>query len=204
LRVGGAWLAKGRGTDGRDFAVVGDYIEISPPHRLVYSWRADWDGGHQTQVSIRLAPIEIDGQGATRLTLSHEGFDSRVEACQGHGQGWQRVMGWLTKYLVPGTAPQIYVARLLAPRPDFPFTLSEAEREAMAAHTVYWQGLLAQGKVIALGPVIDPAGAYGLGLLRVADQAELDSLLALDPAITAGMGMRYESAPMMRAMLPQA
>ena len=55
------------------------------------------------------------------------------------------------------------------------------------------------GKVIALGPVNDPAWTYGLGILKVDSEEELLELQSNDPAILLGNGgTHYENAPMMR------
>jgi len=198
LKVGGSWRSAGKGKDGKDFTVFGEYLEIDPPRKVVFSWVAEWDAGNRTIVTYRLD--EIDG--GTRLTLTHKGFEDRAEACSGHGAGWQRVLGWLEAYLQPKQPEAYFVTRLLPPRPSFPFDMSPEERSMMEAHAAYWQDHMKQGRVVVLGPVKDGIGAYGLGVVRAADEADLAKLLAADPAITAGRGLRYESAPMMRAILP--
>ena len=58
--------------DGHLFSVRGEYIEVSPPTRLVRTWLADWDGGNATTLTYELSSID----GGTRLTLWHEGFAS--------------------------------------------------------------------------------------------------------------------------------
>src|ERR1019366_3405609 len=70
LRPGGHWRASGVGADGASFHVEGDYREVDPPHRLVHTWKAPWDGDNETTVSYKLEAIE----GGTRVTLRHEGF----------------------------------------------------------------------------------------------------------------------------------
>ncbi|MDX8540996.1 SRPBCC domain-containing protein [Mesorhizobium abyssinicae] len=69
VRPGGAWRSEGKGADGRDFHVQGEYVEVEPPHRLVMTWRAPWDGDQVTTVTYTLEPVET----GTRLTLRHEG-----------------------------------------------------------------------------------------------------------------------------------
>ena len=91
LRVGGTWRTDGIGADGKPFSVGGEFVEIDPPRKLVQTWRPDWDGGNVTTVTFRLEPIA----GGTRLTLRHEGFAERAEACTRHTEGWERVLGWL-------------------------------------------------------------------------------------------------------------
>jgi uncharacterized protein YndB with AHSA1/START domain len=94
LRVGGAWRSEGVGADGKPFSVTGEFLEIDPPRKLVQTWRADWDGGATTTITYRLEPIAK----GTRLTLRHEGFGGRPESCDGHSQGWERVLGWLAAH----------------------------------------------------------------------------------------------------------
>ena len=50
-------------------------------------------------------------------------------------------------------------------------------------------------------PVADPKGPWGLGIVDAADEAELQILIAADPAITSKIGMHYESYPMLRAIV---
>jgi alkylation response protein AidB-like acyl-CoA dehydrogenase len=89
---------------------------------------------------------------------------------------------------------QNFFCRLLPPRPSFAADMTSAERELMQRHAAYWRELLAQGKAIAFGPVADPKGAWGLGLLAVRDEHELRELQANDPALA--LGMRYDNLPM--------
>jgi uncharacterized protein YndB with AHSA1/START domain len=95
LRVGGRWRSAGRSKDGQPFEVEGEYLELDPPRKLVQSWKPSWDGGHATTVTFRLDKVEE----ATRVTVHHQGFVGRPEACESHGQGWERVLGWLAGYL---------------------------------------------------------------------------------------------------------
>ena len=95
LRVGGQWRSEGIMTDGKAFTVGGEYLELDPPRKLSFTWRPSWDDNHETRVIYRLEPTAT----GTRVTLRHEGFEGRVEACNGHTQGWERVLGYLETYL---------------------------------------------------------------------------------------------------------
>lgn len=191
--VGGAWKSVGKGADGQAFEVGGEFLEIDPPHKLVQSWKAAWDNDETTVIYYRLQAID----GGTRLTITHTGFAGRPESCRGHSQGWERVCEWLASHLNPKANGTVFVNRLIAPRPTFPADMSEAERKIMADHAAYWAPLVQNGTVIVLGPVGDPKGVYGLGVVRAADPEGNAALLAEDPAIKAGLGFRYDSAPMM-------
>ncbi len=189
LRVGGRWRASGRGTDGHAFKVEGEFLEIDPPRKLVHTWSPDWDGGNVTTISYRLDPIAS----GTRVTMRHTGFGERTESCKNHGLGWERVFGWLEAHV---TKPTFYLCRLLPPRPTFALDMSDAERKVMLEHGAYWRERMAKGQVIAFGPVMDPKGPWGLGLVRARDQAELENFQRNDPAIVANIGLFYESLPM--------
>ena len=199
LRPGGTWRAEGRGRDGKPFSVGGRILEVDRPRSLVQTWKADWDAGNETTITFRFDAIE----GGTRVTLRHEGFAGRPESCEGHSNGWQRVLRWLVAYAsaADGSSNKNYFCRLIPPRPTFPFDMSEKEREAMNKHAAYWRDLAAGGTALAFGPVSDPKGPWGMGIVSVKDDSELRKLQDDDPAIRAHIGMRYEAHPMLSLVL---
>ena|ERR1700733_2828908 len=91
-----------------------------------------------------------------------------------------------------------FVFRLIAPRPTFAFDMSSEERETMLQHVAYWNTLLEQGKVVAFGPVNDPAGPYGVGIVIAADRQEAEAIRDGDPTMQSVFGFRTEIAPMLR------
>lgn len=93
---------------------------------------------------------------------------------------------------------QFYAVHLLPSRPDFATTMSDEERAIMMQHIAYWSEKLKQGKVYAFGPVLDPKGTYGLGVVAVDNEQELIEFIANDPA---GKINRYEYFPM-KAVVP--
>jgi uncharacterized protein YndB with AHSA1/START domain len=102
LRVGGRWRVDGKGADGRPYSVSGEFLEIAPPRKLVQTWAHDWDADHPiTKVTYVLDDIP----GGTRLTVRHEGFAGRPEACNGHAKGWERVLQWLAAHLDNDSRP---------------------------------------------------------------------------------------------------
>jgi uncharacterized protein YciI len=94
---------------------------------------------------------------------------------------------------VPG-----YVFRLFPPRPDFTVTMSTDERAVMGAHFAYWGELLARGQVVAFGPVADPNGPYGIGIVLAPDLPSAEVIRDHDPAMRSPFGFRTEIAPMLR------
>lgn len=91
--------------------------------------------------------------------------------------------------------------KLIGPRPTFPMDITPEEGEVMKAHAAYWREWMDQGKVVVYGPVMDPNGVFGCGVVVVESEAELLEMLAADPVVRAGLG-RYEHWPMM-AVVPQ-
>ena len=199
LRAGGAWRADGRGSDGTPFSVGGRFLEVDPPRRLVQTWSADWDAGAETTLTYQLSA----SNGGTRLTLRHEGFAGRPEACQSHAGGWELVLGWLLSHFTAAAPPseRFYVCRLLPPRPSFAQDMTAEEASVMQAHAAYWTEHLRQGTAIVFGPVADPKGLWGLGVIRVASDEQLHAFEAADPAIQARKGFRYEVLPMLQAVV---
>ncbi len=94
-----------------------------------------------------------------------------------------------------------FVCKLIPPRPSFATDMTDAEAVAMAAHMAYWARLSSAGRVVVYGPVADPAGAYGLAVVEAPDLVEVEALTDADPAIQAGIGLRYRCAPMLQALI---
>jgi uncharacterized protein YciI len=67
-----------------------------------------------------------------------------------------------------------------------------------------WADLTTQGKVLAYGPVADPTGPYGIGIIVVENRAEAEAIAAADPAARSPYGFGTEIAPMLRLVTPTA
>jgi uncharacterized protein len=91
-----------------------------------------------------------------------------------------------------------FVLHLLPSRPDFAQTMTDDERAVMMKHVAYWTEIMKQGKVLAFGPVMDPKEVYGLGIICVDNEQEVEDFIAKDPASKIN---RYEYFPM-RAIVP--
>ena len=79
----------------------------------------------------------------------------------------------------------------------FPNDMTEDERLIMQAHSEYLKGKMKEGLVLIFGPVFDPKGVYGLGIVVVDDEAQVQEIIANDPANALGT---YEVALMMAWM----
>lgn len=193
LEPGAKWRGSGVSADGSPFAVEGEVLEVDVPRKLVWTWRAPWDGSHTTTITYRLEPIE----GGTRIVMRHEGFADRADSCRNHAEGWTRVLGWLSRHEPVEAATRFFFFRLVPPRTTFPADMTPVEAKAMGEHATYLGELASAGVVIAAGPVADPKGSWGLGLVEVADEAAVRAIGDGDPVVRAGLGFRYEILPMM-------
>ena len=94
-----------------------------------------------------------------------------------------------------------FLFRLIPPRPTFPGDMTEAEAAIMEAHFGYWAGLIGQGEAIAYGPVMDPAGTYGIAVIEVPDEAAARRIADDDPAVRSDAGFVFEMHPMVDVMV---
>jgi uncharacterized protein YndB with AHSA1/START domain len=91
-RVGGAFRILMRGQSG-EWLHTGEYREIRPPERLVFTWRS-----HATRWKDSLVTVELSAQGEdTELTLTHELLPDE-EVIRQHTQGWQGIVDKLASY----------------------------------------------------------------------------------------------------------
>ncbi|MEM7250584.1 MAG: SRPBCC domain-containing protein [Pseudomonadota bacterium] len=82
-RRGGAYRLGMRSADGTEFSVFGEFIDVEPPNRLVYSWRVASNPDQTTEVTVQFDE-HPDG---TQVTLTHTHF-ATPESAQGHQTGW--------------------------------------------------------------------------------------------------------------------
>jgi uncharacterized protein YndB with AHSA1/START domain len=95
LRAGGRYRLSMQMETGEVHTVGGEYREVKPPERLVYTWQ--WEegpepvqGGNETLVTVEFLD---DGDG-TLVKLTHTGFPSD-EVMGMHEQGWNAVLASL-------------------------------------------------------------------------------------------------------------
>lgn len=80
--VGGRFETRMTMSDGREVNTSGIYREIDRPHRLVFTWMADYAGFETTMTLTFLAE-----DGGTRMTLRQTDFPS-PETRDGYEGGW--------------------------------------------------------------------------------------------------------------------
>ena len=66
----------------------------------------------------------------------------------------------------------------------------------------YWTRLAEQGRVAAFGPVVDPAGTYGIGIIVADDLPGAERLRDDDPAVRSSLGFHTEILPMAALVTP--
>jgi uncharacterized protein YndB with AHSA1/START domain len=106
LRPGGRYrLAMEDPEAGAVHAVGGEFLEVDPPRRLVYSWTWEGDppemeGSAGSEVTVEFHPTD----GGTLLVLVHRGLASDV-ITERHAHGWAGCLANLeARVLAPGAA----------------------------------------------------------------------------------------------------
>lgn len=102
----------------------------------------------------------------------------------------------------PESAPKEvdhFLYRLIPPRPTFAFDMTAAEGAIMERHFGYWRELLDEQTAIVYGPVADPAGSWGLAVVRAEHEEDVRRLGSGDPAVSSGMAT-FEIFPMPNAI----
>jgi uncharacterized protein YciI len=89
-----------------------------------------------------------------------------------------------------------FLYKLIPPRPTFPGEMSEGEAAIMQEHFGYWSKLISERQVVAYGPVMDPKGTYGVGILEVDDDETAARIAENDPAIRSNADFDFELHPM--------
>lgn len=77
-------------SDGRSYYMRGEFVEVSPPHRVVFTWYFEnYDIGVEPGTSTVEVTLEAD-DGGTLLRLVHSGLP---EATRGeHDEGWSEML----------------------------------------------------------------------------------------------------------------
>ena len=93
VQVGGSYcfdLADGSAS------LVGTYLEIVRPEKLVFTWSGAGTHGKETLVTVEF----IEHGPLTQVVLTHEWFSSK-DMCSRHQAGWQALLDRLTEVLPP-------------------------------------------------------------------------------------------------------
>jgi hypothetical protein len=74
-----------------------------------------------------------------------------------------------------------FFLKLNPPRASFMLDMTNEEKGVMQKHVAYWAPYVQDGTVLALGPVADPKGGFGIAIVRVDSDEQLRQLMANDP-----------------------
>ena len=66
----------------------------------------------------------------------------------------------------------------------------------MQQHVAYWTQLAETGVALLFGPVSDPAGSYGIGVVEVEQEEQVAVLTANDPVTKSGGLFKHEAYAM--------
>lgn len=96
-RVGGRYRLGMSGPDGRKHVATGEYREIDPPRRLVFTW--DWEDPDptvgETLVTVEFRPLAS----ATEVVVTHDRFAEAARKNR-HRQGWVELLQLLERTVV--------------------------------------------------------------------------------------------------------
>ncbi len=103
LRVGGKFRIQMRNPEGEYFTAVGEFREVMPPERLVYTWDWEKDGGGtefgEVEGKTSLITVEFLTRGEqTEFVMTHTRF-ATVQSRDGHAEGWTRALESFAKFL---------------------------------------------------------------------------------------------------------
>jgi uncharacterized protein YndB with AHSA1/START domain len=95
FRVGGRFRIIMHGE--RDYTHSGEYLEIEPPRRLVFTWVSEWVDASEarTRVSVSIEPV---GAGRSRIVLVHDELPG-TGTYEGHPRGWATILDKLDAHL---------------------------------------------------------------------------------------------------------
>jgi uncharacterized protein YndB with AHSA1/START domain len=93
LRTGGRFVLGTKPPDGALHVISGEYREVVPPSRLVYTWRVDGSGPEENEVTVEFRPVGED----TEVTITHAQLSR--ESADSSEAGWKAVLRSLQKVL---------------------------------------------------------------------------------------------------------
>jgi uncharacterized protein YndB with AHSA1/START domain len=95
-RVGGKYRWDLTNQDGEDMTVFGEYRELVPGKKIVFSWKWDDDDVWENRDSVVTVELS-DRDGGTELLLKHQQLPSE-ESRDRHNDGWNNVLDRLEKF----------------------------------------------------------------------------------------------------------
>jgi glutathione S-transferase len=110
-RPGGKYRIEMHGEDSGDVNVVqGEYREVRPPDRLVFTWV--WSQGEMAKMQSLVTVTLTPRGGGTELRLRHSGLTT-PKAVEAHSKGWQATLECLEDYVAGASKTPVAQPTLL-------------------------------------------------------------------------------------------
>jgi uncharacterized protein YndB with AHSA1/START domain len=93
LRVGGEFYFDLHHPTGEQTYIVGRYIEIRRPEKLVFTWSSPSTQDHDTLVTLEFS----EHSGVTEMILVHQRF-TNISMTEGHLAGWSSCLDLIAEY----------------------------------------------------------------------------------------------------------
>jgi uncharacterized protein YndB with AHSA1/START domain len=96
VRVGGEFRWELTSCDGEAMTVRGEYRELQPGRKIVFTWQ--WDDDEKWTNEKSIVTVELaDREGGTELRLKHERLPTN-ESRDNHTQGWTNALAKLDAF----------------------------------------------------------------------------------------------------------
>jgi uncharacterized protein YndB with AHSA1/START domain len=98
VRVGGKYRWDLLKQDGDEWACLGEYRELVPGKKIVFTWK--WEDDESWENHNSIVTVEFSARdGGTEVKLTHQQLPSE-ESRDRHNQGWNSVLDRLEKFLL--------------------------------------------------------------------------------------------------------
>ncbi len=95
-RAGGAFRWDLTNSDGEKMTMRGEYRELQPGKKIVFTWQ--WQDDEDWENHISIVTVELsDRDGDTELRLTHEQLPNEASR-DGHTRGWESALDKLEKF----------------------------------------------------------------------------------------------------------
>ena len=95
-RVGGKFRWELTNSDGEKMTCQGEYLELQPDKKIVFTWQ--WEDDETWENHTSIVTIELDdAEGGTELRLRHEQLPNEASR-DGHTRGWNSTLYKLEKF----------------------------------------------------------------------------------------------------------
>jgi uncharacterized protein YndB with AHSA1/START domain len=97
VRVGGTYRWDLTDPDGEEMSAFGEYRELIPGKKIVFTWK--WDDDENWEKHNSIVTVELfDHDGGTEVRLTHEKLPSE-ESRDRHTEGWTSLLETLEKFV---------------------------------------------------------------------------------------------------------